>query len=419
MYRVRCSCLLVLGLASCAASGPVRTGLDDAAHLTELLGGKRVGVIANATARDAQGRFIVDVLRALPQVRVTALFAPEHGLQAQLGAGDRVLDETFQGLTVYSLYGKTRQPTPAMLAEVDALVFDIQDVGARFYTYASTMTLAMAAAAECGKPFVVLDRPNPINGRTVEGNLLEPAFASFVGLWPIPVRHGLTMGELARLVAGEGWLKGPRPPDLTVVPVQGWRRSMWFDQTHLAFIRPSPNIPDPDTALVYIGLCLLEGTNVSEGRGTDRPFMQFGAPWVDGQALCTRLEALRLPGLAFEPTSFADLLETRRHTVPRCADHHHRPRSRRILLERHPHRPDAACHGPGAIRFSREPFRPPLRHGPHPQGHRGRSTAGPVTAGLAGGIAAVSGRSAALSAVSVTGLQRAALMKTERIGGKP
>ncbi len=304
MYHVRCSCLLVLGLASCAASGPVRTGLDDAAHLTELLGGKRVGVIANATARDAQGRFIVDVLRDLPQVRVTALFAPEHGLQAQLGAGDRVLDETFQGLTVYSLYGKTRQPTPAMLAEVDALVFDIQDVGARFYTYASTMTLAMAAAAECGKPFVVLDRPNPINGRTVEGNLLEPAFASFVGLWPIPVRHGLTMGELARLVAGEGWLKGPRPPDLTVVPVQGWRRSMWFDQTHLAFIRPSPNIPDPDTALVYIGLCLLEGTNVSEGRGTDRPFMQFGAPWVDGPALCTRLEALHLPGLAFEPTSF-------------------------------------------------------------------------------------------------------------------
>ncbi|HEV58884.1 MAG TPA: DUF1343 domain-containing protein [Phycisphaerales bacterium] len=304
MYRVLYGSVLTLGLVSCAASGPVRTGLDDTAHLAELLGGKRVGVIANATARDAQGRFIVDVLRDLPQVRVTALFAPEHGLQAQLGAGDRVQDETFQGLTVHSLYGETRRPTPQMLADVDVLVFDIQDVGARFYTYASTMTLAMGAAAECGKPFIVLDRPNPINGRAVEGNLLEPAFASFVGLWPIPVRHGLTMGELARLVAGEGWLKGPRPPDLTVVPMQGWRRAMWFDQTHLVFIRPSPNIPDPDTALVYIGLCLLEGTNVSEGRGTDRPFMQFGAPWVDGQALCTRLEALHLPGLAFEPMSF-------------------------------------------------------------------------------------------------------------------
>jgi uncharacterized protein YbbC (DUF1343 family) len=191
-----------------------------------------------------------------------------------------------------------------MLADVDVLVFDIQDVGARFYTYLYTMSLAMEAVAECGKRFVVLDRPNPINGVQVEGPILEPAFATFVGLYPIPVRYGLTVGELAKMVNGEGWLAKGVKADLTVVPITGWQRGMWYDQTGLRFIKPSPNMPDLETAALYPGLCLLEGTNVSEGRGTPKPFRQFGAPWIDATALATRLNALNLPGLGFAPTSF-------------------------------------------------------------------------------------------------------------------
>ena len=191
-----------------------------------------------------------------------------------------------------------------MLKDVDVLVFDIQDVGARFYTYLYTMSLAMEAAVENGKRFVVLDRPNPINGVQVEGPVLEPAFATFVGLYPIPVRYGLTVGELARMINGEGWLTGHFTADLTVVPLTGWQRDMWYDQTDLRFINPSPNMPDLETATLYPGLCLLEGTNVSEGRGTPKPFLQFGAPWIDPNALATRLNALNLPGLRFAPASF-------------------------------------------------------------------------------------------------------------------
>jgi uncharacterized protein YbbC (DUF1343 family) len=184
------------------------------------------------------------------------------------------------------------------------LVFDIQDVGARFYTYLYTMSLAMEAAAERGKPFVVLDRPNPIGGLHVEGKVLEPAFSSFVGLYPVPVRYGMTIGELARMVNGEGWLAHGVKADLTVVPLTGWQRRMWYDQTGLRFIKPSPNMPDIETATVYPGLCLLEGTSVSEGRGTLKPFRQFGAPWIDPNALTARLNRLNLPGLRFRPTSF-------------------------------------------------------------------------------------------------------------------
>jgi uncharacterized protein YbbC (DUF1343 family) len=184
------------------------------------------------------------------------------------------------------------------------LVFDIQDVGARFYTYLYTMSLAMEAAAECGRRFVVLDRPNPINGVQVEGPILEPAFATFVGLYPIPVRYGLTVGELAKMINGEGWLAKGVKADLTVVPMTGWRRDMGYDQTGLRFIKPSPNMPDLETATLYPGLCLLEGTNVSEGRGTTKPFRQLGAPWIDAGTLATRLNALNLPGLRFTPTTF-------------------------------------------------------------------------------------------------------------------
>jgi uncharacterized protein YbbC (DUF1343 family) len=216
---------------------------------------------------------------------------------------DGKADPTYR-LPLYSLYGATRKPTPKMLRDVDILVFDIQDVGARFYTYIYTMSLAMEAAAECGKRFFVLDRPNPINGLQVEGNILQKEFASFVGLHPIAVRHGMTVGELARMFNAEGWLTGGIRADLVVIPMSGWHRRMWYDQTGLRFIKPSPNISNLETAIIYPGLCLLEGTNVSEARGTELPFRQFGAPWIDAKSLAARLNELKLPGLEFTPTSF-------------------------------------------------------------------------------------------------------------------
>jgi uncharacterized protein YbbC (DUF1343 family) len=306
MTSAKVLCILIMTWLTGASSAAVRTGLDNVGRHKELFAGKRVGIIANHTSYNSEGKYIVDVFRAMGDVRVVALFSPEHGLRGLEEAGEKVADEKdpVSGLPVYSLYGRTTKPTPKMLADVDVLVFDIQDVGARFYTYLYTMSLSMEAAAEAGKRFVVLDRPNPIDGVQVEGPVLDPKLASFVGLYPIPVRYGLTVGELARMVNGEGWLAKGAKADLTVVPLTGWRRGMWYDQTGLRFIKPSPNMPDLETATLYPGLCLLEGTNVSEGRGTPKPFRQFGAPWIDPDALAARLNALSLPGLRFRPTSF-------------------------------------------------------------------------------------------------------------------
>jgi len=304
--NVKTICILMSIWFVTASSAAVRTGLDNVEQHSDLFKGKRVGIIANHTGYDSQGRHIVDVLRAMPGVQVTALFSPEHGFRGTEEAGASIDNRTdaATGLPILSLYGKTRKPTPQMLADVDVLVFDIQDVGARFYTYLYTMSLAMEAAAECGKRFVVLDRPNPLGGVRIEGPILEPQFATFVGLYPIPVRYGMTVGELARMINGEGWPAGKVKADLTVVPLTGWRRDMWYDKTGLPFIRPSPNMPDLETATLYPGLCLLEGTTLSEGRGTSKPFRQFGAPWIDANALTARLNALGLVGLRFAPTSF-------------------------------------------------------------------------------------------------------------------
>lgn len=302
--RTICALILAWSLSPCAAS--VQTGLDCVGAHPALFEGKRLGIIANHTAYNSRGTFIVDVFRAIPGAKVVALFSPEHGLYGTADAGASVETHTdpASGLPVYSLYGKTRKPTPEMLRDIDLLVFDIQDIGARFYTYIYTMSLAMEAAAESGKAFVVLDRPNPIGGLAVEGPILESQFATFVGLYPIPVRHGMTAGELARMFNGEGWLANGVRARLTVVPMRRWRRDMWYDQTDLTFRKPSPNMPDLETATVYPGLCLFEGTNLSEGRGTPRPFRQFGAPWLDSRGLAARLNRLNLPGLQFAPTSF-------------------------------------------------------------------------------------------------------------------
>jgi uncharacterized protein YbbC (DUF1343 family) len=242
----------------------------------------------------------------MDNVTVAAFFSPEHGLYGVEEDGKRIesMTEPNYKIPVYSLYGKTRKPTRQMLENIDVLVFDIQDIGARFYTYIYTMSLAMEAAAEYEKRFVVLDRPNPINGLRVEGNILKPQFASFVGLYPIPVRHGQTCGELARMFNEQGWLKDGVKADLEVVPMKGWRRSMWYDRTGLKFIKPSPNMVSLEAAAVYPGLCLLEGTNISEGRGTPLPFTQFGAPWIDSARLAAKLNILNLPGIRFKPASF-------------------------------------------------------------------------------------------------------------------
>ncbi|HPC95861.1 MAG TPA: DUF1343 domain-containing protein [Sedimentisphaerales bacterium] len=302
--RVLSLALQVWLAVACAAE--VHTGLDNVADYGSLFAGRRIGIIANHTAYDQRGRFIVDVFQDIDEVQVVALFSPEHGLYGVEEAGEPIDDrrDPKYGLPLHSLYGRTRKPTPQMLEGIDVLVFDIQDVGVRFYTYISTMSLAMEAAAECGKRFIVLDRPNPIGGTKVEGPILEPSLASFVGLHAIPVRHGLTVGELARMIDGQGWLAGGVHVDLSVVPMTGWNRAVWYDQTGQVFRKPSPNMPDLDTATVYPGLCLLEGTNVSEGRGTTMPFRQFGAPWIDGPKLAARLNGLNLPGLTFHATTF-------------------------------------------------------------------------------------------------------------------
>lgn len=305
MKSAKAAAILVLTI-SLTGRGAVKTGLDNIASYHEMFRGKRVGIITNHTGYNSAGRYITDVFAEMEGVKITALFGPEHGIKGAKAAGERINSETGEAedIPVYSLYGKTLKPTPEMLKNVDVLVFDIQDVGARFYTYTYTMSLAMEAAAENGKRFVVLDRPNPINGLTVEGSVLEPRFASFVGLYPIPVRHGMTVGELALMFNRQGWLKGGVRADLVVVSVGGWRRGDWYDKTGLRFIKPSPNMTSLNTAIVYPGLCLLEGTNVSEGRGTDIPFRQFGAPWIDSNDLTRRLNELNLPGMRFEPATF-------------------------------------------------------------------------------------------------------------------
>jgi len=296
--------IFLLLVSGCEAS--VKTGLDNINSYKHLFEGKRVGIITNHTAYNSRGRHIMDVFRGMGNVKVTAFFSPEHGILGLEEAGihiENVNDPNYQA-PVYSLYGKTRKPTREMLENVDVLVFDIQDIGARFYTYIYTMSLAMEAAAEYGKRFVVLDRPNLINGLQIEGNILKPEFASFVGLYPIPVRHGMSVGELSRMFNEQGWLKDSVKADLVVVPMRGWRRGMWYDRTGLKFIKPSPNMVSLETATVYPGLCLLEGTNISEGRGTLLPFTQFGAPWIDSNRLVAELNKLNLPGMRFRPASF-------------------------------------------------------------------------------------------------------------------
>lgn len=263
--------------------------------------GQRIGLITNHSGTDGRLVSTVDLLAQHPNARLTALFSPEHGLRGAAPAGAQVASSTdpVTGLPVYSLYGATRKPSPEMLADIDLLLFDLQDAGSRYYTYTWSMALCLQAAAEQGKRFIVLDRPNPITGR-VEGGLVQPGFDSFVGLYPVPNRHGLTHGEIAR------WLNDRfrLGCDLEVIPMAGWTRSMWWEETGLPFVPMSPNANGLEMLTLYPGTCLVEGTNLSEGRGTALPFQLFGAPWLNEQAVVRALQSRHLPGVLFRPAYF-------------------------------------------------------------------------------------------------------------------
>lgn len=283
-----------------------RLGIDVLFHEElDRIKDKNVGLITNPTGVDQHLNSIVDLLHDHPDVNLVALYGPEHGVRGDAQAGEYVeyyIDEK-TGLPVYSLYGETRKPTPDMLEDIDVLLFDIQDVGTRFYTYIYTMAYAMEAAAENDIEFIVLDRPNPLSGAKVQGPVLEPEYASFVGMYPIPLRHGMTVGELAMLFNEEFDLGA----DLHVIEMTGWKRSMYYDDTPLAWVLPSPNMPTLDTAIVYPGAALIEGTNVSEGRGTTKPFELIGAPFIDGTDLAAELNALKLPGVLFRAAYFTPM----------------------------------------------------------------------------------------------------------------
>ena len=268
----------------------------------DLIAGRQVGLISNASGVTHNLISDVDALRREPSVRLAALFGPEHGFDARAADGAAVEStvDSRTRLPVHSLYGEIRSPATDTLAGLDVLIFDIQSVGVRFYTYITTLLYAMQAAAQQGLSFILCDRPNPIGGKVLEGPLLKPGFESFVGPGPLPIRYGMTVGELARLY-NEAWAVGC---DLTVVPCEGWRRDMWFDDTGLPWIPPSPAMPWPATAIVYPGTCLIEGTNLSEGRGTPLPFHLIGGPWIDGWQLATALNRLNLPGVSFRPAIF-------------------------------------------------------------------------------------------------------------------
>lgn len=297
-------------------------------HL-DLVKGKKVGLITNPSGVDSRLRSTTDLFLSNPDIQLIALYGPEHSVRGSAQAGEYipfyVLDEKSK-IPVFSLYGQFMKPQPGMLKNIDeymrsfdttqagkqlvpsmtkdveVLIFDMQDVGTRIYTYESTMAYCMQASAVSGINYIVLDRPNPINGVDMEGPILEyPEYSSPVGIYPVPLRFGMTIGELAKLY-NEKFLE--KKAKLTVIPMEGWKRDMWYDKTGLPWVFPSPNMPTLDTAAVYPGQVFLEGTNVSEGRGTTRPFEVFGSPWIDGNELTRRLNDLRLPGVTFREQWF-------------------------------------------------------------------------------------------------------------------
>ncbi|MCY3832411.1 MAG: DUF1343 domain-containing protein [Chloroflexi bacterium] len=283
----------------------------------DLVAGLRVGLLACPSSVDAELRGSVERLRGHPAINLVALFGPEHGIRGDAQAGSVVASavDPQSGLPVHSLYGETQSPSAAMLRGLDAIVIDLQDAGVRFYTFLATTLYVMSAAKSAGVAVIVLDRPAPINGVRVEGPVLDSAYTSFVGPYPLPIRYGLTIGEFARLANDR-----EIGCDLTVIPLAGWSRQMWLDETGLPFIPSSPNLPTLDAVTLYPGTCLIEGTNLSEGRGTTRPFEYIGAPWLDAESLAEELNDLTLAGLRFRPVYFVPTFS--KHQGELCAGVH-------------------------------------------------------------------------------------------------
>jgi len=302
-----------------AASGVVLPGIETfLADVPHSLRGKRVGLITNHTGIDRFRTSNIDLIARHSQLKLVALLAPEHGIRGTLEAGDQVVDEVDSktDVPVYSLYlSEDRGPTDEMLKDVDVLVYDLQEVGGRTWTYVSTMALSMQAARRKGIPFVVLDRPNPIGGEIVEGALLDPKFKSFVGMYPIPARHGMTVGELAKLFNEKYGIAA----DLIIAKVANWKRSQWQDQTGLPWVDPSPNLRSLAALTSYPGSVYFEGTTLSEGRGTERPFEQFGAPWLRADEVARVMNERRLPGVQFDAITMPVLPTASKHkglTIP-------------------------------------------------------------------------------------------------------
>lgn len=305
--------ILLLTVQACEKDKPViqsenntQLVLGDDRLLDEFKGmieGKNLGVVANRASVLSNGVLLTDTLRKIKGVTLKLIFTPEHGFSITSPAGQNVHDSTEGSVPVYSLYGKHKKPTGESLKEIDLIVFDLQDIGSRFYTYISTLYYVMQSAAENRIPVVVLDRPNPIGGVNVEGPVLKPDLQSFIGVTKIPVIHGMTTGEIAKLFAGE-FIKNFDPALLTIIKMKNWNRDSYFGDYKLKWINPSPNIPDAETEIIYPATAFLEGTNVSEGRGTDAPFKQIGAPFINPLELKRELDNLQHPGISVQPVSF-------------------------------------------------------------------------------------------------------------------
>ncbi len=324
--------LLLLPLQACESRKPVSAEKPDPRLMfgdelllksnLEIIRGKHLAVAANKASILPDGTPLLDTLLKIENVKVDVVFTPEHGYNIDASAGKTIYDSSFGSITFYSLYGKNKKPSPEMLQNIDLILFDLQDVGTRFYTYISTLFYIMQAAGENNIPLIILDRPNPIAGIPVEGPVLEPDFQSFVGIAPIPVIYGMTSGELAGLFSGEGMLSSN--PRVQVLKMKNWNRHSFFNDYNLKWINPSPNIPDFETALIYPATAFLEGTNISEGRGTDKPFKQIGAPFIKSTDLINELNHFQHEGISIKPVSYTPL------SIPRKAEN---PKYQGILCD--------------------------------------------------------------------------------------
>lgn len=285
----------------------VKTGADILiSEKLDLVKNKNLAIVTNHTAILNSGLHLVDALKRIDDIKIVALFGPEHGIRGDAPDGITIQNnkDAKTGIPVYSLYGKIRQPTKEMLENVDILIFDIQDVGARFYTYISTMYYSIKASAENNIPIIILDRPNPINGIRVEGPMLDPDYKTFVGISEMPIRHGMTVGELAEYFNQTEILETENNADLTVIKMKNWKREFYFDDCNIPWVKPSPNMPNLETAIVYPGLCLIEGTNISEGRGTYSPFLTIGSPYINSKEVISELSNYTIEGIELIDTSY-------------------------------------------------------------------------------------------------------------------